>query len=70
MKACLGLTNAAPSSSRKIVTDFRCIYFVVYPHDLLYPYYEPLIVVHDKQGFILLNSTCNESGHVNINLFP
>jgi len=37
------LTNAAPSSSRKIVTDFRCIYFVVRPHDLLCPYYEPLL---------------------------
>jgi len=28
---------------RQLVADFRWIYFVVRPHDLLRPYYEPLL---------------------------
>jgi len=43
LKACLGLFLPAPSSFRKFVTNFRCIYFVVCSHDLLSPYYEPLL---------------------------
>jgi len=44
----------------KILTDFRCIYFVVCPHDLLRPYYEPLLwfmIVFwlDRYIFTMLN---------------
>jgi len=55
LKACLGLvylTNTAPWSSKKIVTDFRYIYFLVRPHGLLCPYCDPLL------WFMICTNTC------------
>jgi len=50
---------------RKIVIDFRWIYFVVRPHNLLCPYYEPLlwfvityVTRSTKRGLIAFSITC------------
>jgi len=50
LKAWFYLTNTAPSSSRKIVTDFMWIYFMVHPYSLLRPYYEPQLWFMINQG--------------------
>jgi len=65
LKASLGmdLTNtmySTTSSSKEIVAGFRRIYFTVHPHNLLCPYYEPLLwlmindLVNDIQSTVQL----------------
>jgi len=47
---------------RKIVTDFRRIYFVVCPHNLLRPYYEPLVWFMIKKHVVdLVTFSCTHA---------